>query len=160
MNNGLVPDIKDRISDYKEVDENILYSNYKQYSLKGIIEDNKLSNYFFSEENIELIQGTIRYNIFQKKKKIISKQSREEIFTIMRSIYLQSGSTRISTDRDVSNTIDRLNKMVIDYSVEHILSKLNQYDLYLNDISKLPEPMERPKYDKITTSYDMSNILF
>ena len=67
MNNGLVPDIKDRISDYKEVDENILYSNYKQYSLKGIIEDNKLSNYFFSEENIELIQGTIRYNIFQKK---------------------------------------------------------------------------------------------
>ena len=160
MNNGLVPDIKDRISDYKEVDENILYSNYKQYSLKGIIEDNKLSNYFFSEENIELIQGTIRYNIFQKKKKIISKQSREEIFTIMRSIYLQSGSTRISTDRDVSNTIDRLNKMVIDYSVEHILSKLNQYDLYLNDISKLPEPMERPKYDKITTSYDLSNILF
>ena len=160
MNNGLVPDITDRISDYKEVDENILYSNYKQYSLKGIIEDNKLSNYFFSEENIELIQGTIRYNIFQKKKKIISKQSREEIFTIMRSIYLQSGSTRISTDRDVSNTIDRLNKMVIDYSVEHILSKLNQYDLYLNDISKLPEPMERPKYDKITTSYDMSNILF
>ena len=160
MNNGLVPDIKDRISDYKEVDENILYSNYKQYSLKGIIEDNKLSNYFFSEENIELIQGTIRYNIFQKKKKIISKQSREEIFTIMRSIYLQSGSTRISTDRDVSNTIDRLNKMVIDYSVEHILSKLNQYDLYLNDISKLPEPMERPTYDKITTSYDMSNILF
>ena len=78
----------------------------------------------------------------------------------MRSIYLQSGSTRISTDRDVSNTIDRLNKMVIDYSVEHILSKLNQYDLYLNDISKLPEPMERPKYDKITTSYDLSNILF
>ena len=30
MNNGLVPDIKDRISDYKEVDENILYSNQYQ----------------------------------------------------------------------------------------------------------------------------------
>ena len=31
--------------------------------------------------------------------------------------------------------------------------------MYLNDLSRLPVPIDRPQYDKKTMSYDMSNLL-
>ena len=52
-----------------------------------------------------------------------------------------------------------IDKSVIDYSVSNISSQLKQYDTYLNDISKLPEPLEHPKYDRDNKTYDISNLL-
>ena len=158
-NNGLVSDIK-KIMDYKKVDEEIIYQNYDNYTLKGIIEKSKLSEAFLSSENIDIIQESIRHGVYQKIGKIISKQSNEEVFTIMRSIYLQEGGKRIRDRSDLMKEIHSLNKKVIDYSVDFISSKLKQYDMYLNDISTLPVPLERPIYDnkRKNTTYDISNL--
>ena len=41
--------------------------------------------------------------------------------------------------------VDDLNKKVIDWSVPHILSAVDHYYFYLNDISHLPVPMQQPQ---------------
>lgn len=157
--NGLVTDIQ-KIDEYKQLEEEIMYQNYDDYSLKGIIETSDLSNAFLSSENTENIQQDIRYGVFKHTNKVISKQSNEELFTIMRSVYLQNGGVRVFTENDFIGAIQGLNKMVVDYSVENIASKIKQHDMYIEDISKLPVPLERPKYDSTrNTTYRMDNLM-
>ena len=158
--NGLVTDIH-KINEYKKLEEQILYYNYDDYSLKGIIESSDLSNTFLSPQNKEDIQKSIRYGVYKKVGKIISNQSDEELFIIMRSIYLQEGGSRVFTEKDLKNEIQRLNQKVIDYSVENITSKIKQHDMYINDISKLPIPIDRPEYDNSkgrNTTYRFDNL--
>jgi hypothetical protein len=157
--NGLVTDIQ-KIDEYKKLEEDILYHNYDDYSLKGIIEDSDLSNAFLSPENTQNIQNDIRYGVFQSTNKVISKQSKEEVFTIMRSIYLQNGGTRVFSENDFIGAIQKLNKKVTDYSVENIVSKLRQHEMYIEDISTLPVPLERPKYENgNSTTYRFDNLM-
>ena len=62
----------------------------------------------------------------------------------------------------VDNIVDevkRLNKMVLDYSVENVSSNVQQYEGYIKDISNLPPPMDRPLYQGKNYTYDISNIL-
>ena len=51
MENGLVSDVK-RVSDYKELENKILYDNHRDNSLKGILEESKLSNKTLEEIKI------------------------------------------------------------------------------------------------------------
>ena len=157
--NGLVTDIQ-KIDEYKQLEEEIMYQNYDDYSLKGIIESSDLSNAFLSPENTDNIQKDIRFGVYKNTNKVISKQSNEEVFTIMRSVYLQNGGARVFTENDFTGAIQKLNQMVIDYSVENIASKIKQHDMYIEDISKLPVPLERPKYDSTkNTTYRMDNLM-
>jgi len=159
MENGLVTDIQ-KIDEYKKLEEEIIYHNYDDYTLKGIIESTDLSNAFLSKGNVENIQQEIRFGVYQNTNKVISKQSNQELFTIMRSIYLQNGGIRVFSEADFKNAILGLNKKVVDYSVENISSKVKQHDMYINDISKLPVPLERPKYDSTkNTTYRMDNFM-
>ena len=75
--NGLVTDIH-KINEYKKLEEQILYYNYDDYSLKGIIESSDLSNTFLSPQNKEDIQKSIRYGVYKKVGKIISDRAGEQ----------------------------------------------------------------------------------
>ena len=57
-------------------------------------------------------------------------------------IYLQY----VQNLNDINKEIITMNKFVIDYCVHNIISNIKHYLFYLNDISKLPEPLEHPKY--------------
>jgi hypothetical protein len=69
---------------------------------------------------------------------MIDKQSVEELKIIMRAIYLQYAR---NLPKDIPAQIDDLNKKVIDWSVPHILSAVDHYHFYINDISHLPVPL-------------------
>ena len=54
----------------------------------------------------------------------------------------------------------KINKFVVDYCVSNITTNLQQYNIYIDDLTKLPEPMERPQYEnKGSYTYDISNLL-
>lgn len=158
LNNGRVSDAE-KISNYRELEEKILYDNQRDDSLKGILERSKLSNLFLSNENTSNIQRQIRYGVNQKTGKIISNQSPQEVSTVMRSIYLQEGSVPVTSDNEAKDVILKLNKSVIDYCVNYVSSKLQQHDQYIRDISTLPVPMDRPQFEKKNMTYDMSNLM-
>ena len=64
-------------------------NSFRTQAIKNIHSESKVSNLFFSEENIDILQNGIRFVVYKKTKEIISKQSEPELQVIMRSIYLQ-----------------------------------------------------------------------
>ena len=75
----------------------------------------------------------------------------------MRSILLQYGNFKTVQDKLVDE-IRKLNKLVIDYSEKEVSSNVLQYAGYLNDLGKLPDPMDRPSFtERNNYTYDISN---
>jgi hypothetical protein len=113
--------------------------------LRGNWEKSPVSEGFFSAENMALLQNRIRKAVFdrsQPKGYVIDNQSVDEIKIIMRAIYLQYAR---NLPKDIPAQIDDLNTKVIDWSVPHILSAVDHYHFYINDISHLPVPLAQPQ---------------
>jgi hypothetical protein len=73
---------------------------------------------------------------------VIDEQSVDELKIIMRGMYYQYAR---NMPNNIAEQVDDLNKKVIDWSVPHILSAVDHYYFYLNDISHLPVPMQQPQ---------------
>ena len=64
--------------------ETIIIDTQSTDSVKGILEETNLSRLFFSPQNIEAIQGMIRYYVYKLTGgQIVSNQSQDEIFIVM-----------------------------------------------------------------------------
>ena len=112
-------------------------------ALRGNWEVNALSDAFFSRENLKIIQNKLRKDVYNRsgsKKYIIDDQSADELTIIMRSIYLQYAK---NLPHDIPGQVEDLNQKVADWSVPHILSAVDHYHYYLNDISHMPVPLAR-----------------
>jgi len=116
--------------------------NFHSEALKGIQTESLLSRTFFSNKNIDIIQNSIRYNVYSlsNSQHIIGRQSDIQLQIIMRSLYLQF-SKNLNTG--IREQVQELNNMVVNYCVPRILSEIQQYIVYKSDVSKLPEPIDR-----------------
>ena len=160
VNNGRMGDIKN-VENIK-VPENtdiIINKDNSDSSIKGILEENSLNSLFFSEMNVKAIQDTLRYRVYKNTDQVISEQSSNDLFIIMRSIMLQYANFRVGVD-NIVDEIRRLNSKVLDYAVENVTSNVKQHQGYVDDLSKLPVPMDMPVYhNKRNFTYDISNLL-
>tara|TARA_B100000035_G_scaffold154969_1_gene132005 strand:+ start:88 stop:672 length:585 start_codon:yes stop_codon:yes gene_type:complete len=157
---GLMPDIYE----YDGNMDNILLSNDIKITpgsrsmgcaddiLSGVLEETLLSKYFFSDENVMNIQKIIRYEFFQEKKDKIDFQSNIILLTIMRGIYLKYSNSADKTLEKIKTQIQKLNGLVVQYSLSKIYSNYDMYQHYLNDSRQLPLPMEIPK-ESFTNNY-------
>ena len=160
VNNGRMHDvtiIKDTVLP-KEA-EIVIKKDNQETSIKGLLEKNSINDIFFSDMNIKVLQDTIRYGVHQETKQVISNQSDNELYVIMRSVMLQFANFRADID-DIANEIKRLNQKVLIYCIENISSNVKQHMGYIEDLSKLPTPMDPPVYhNKKSFTYDISNLL-
>ena len=120
-------------------------NDYMSDMLRGNWEETTLSRAFFSVDNIKTIQNSIRHEVNLKsgsKNYIIDDQSVDELKIIMRGIYYQYAR---NLESNVKEQVADLNTKVIDWSVPHILSAVDHYYYYINDISHLPVPMQQPQ---------------
>ena len=119
--------------------------NYVNDMLRGNWEQNTLSQTFFSPQNMKILQHAIRKAVYERsgdKKYIIEDQSADELKMIMRGIFYQYAR---NLDTNLPGQIKDLNTKVIDYSAPHILSAIDHYYYYINDISHMPVPMQQPQ---------------
>ena len=160
VNNGRMHDvtiIKDTILP-KEA-EIVIKKDNQETSIKGLLEKNSINDIFFSDMNVKVLQDTIRYGVHQETKQVISGQSDNELYVVMRSVMLQFANFRADID-DIANEIKRLNQKVLIYCIENISSNVKQHMGYIKDLSKLPTPMDSPVYhNKKNFTYDISNLL-
>ena len=92
-NNGRVLDVfKEGKVELPKLQNNVIFHDNQETSIKGLLEENELSNIYFSDANIESLQMSIRYGVHQRTNQVISKQSEKELYIIMRSIMLQFGN--------------------------------------------------------------------
>ena len=112
-------------------------------AMRGNWEVNALSQAFFSKENAQAIQNAIRKAVYDRsgpKKYIIDDQSADELTIIMRTMYLQYAQ---NLPYDIVGQVADLNEKVVNWSAPHILSAVDHYNYYLNDISHMPVPLSR-----------------
>jgi len=86
----------------------------------------------------------------------ISNQSHNQLHILMRSIILQFGN--LVTPKPVVE-VKRLNQKVVDKCTKNILIEIKQYTKYLEDLQKLPTPIDNPHYaNKNNFTYNSSNL--
>ena len=119
---------------------------------EGIWDSNSLSNAFFSEQNIQIIQNGIRAGVYKRSdgQYLIGEQDCDVLKTIMRGIYLQNS---INLPYNYKEQIEGLNTLVMEYSIHQILGEADGYMKYKRDASHmytlLPTPILETTKDKV-----------
>ena len=106
--------------------------------LKGVVELNPLSKYFFSTKNINHLQYLLMREVarLSQNKYKIGKQNENELMIIMRSIYLQYSKNTTNVEKQVIE----LNRTVIHETVPRIISGIENYLSYMRDQGSNPVP--------------------
>lgn len=99
-------------------------------------------------DNINLLQLGIRNKILNDTAGEINigRQKDDELKIVMRSIYFQYGKNR---SENIKEQILDLNTRVIAWCVPEIISNVKQSKRYIEDISRMPMPLERSIYPSI-----------
>jgi hypothetical protein len=140
MNNGRVNINNTAASDYHFTD-NHKKPIYKTTAINSIT-PTPLYKVFFTEQNIHFLQNKIIEDVKKTSSRTISAQNETDLLIIMRSLYLQHAKNTT----DIRKELNDINQYVLDYCVQNINVNIKHYLFYLNSISKLPTPMEHPKY--------------
>jgi hypothetical protein len=109
----------------------------------GIWDPTQLSELFFSEKNINIIQNGIRAGVYRKSngQYIIGQQDCDSLKIIMRSIFLQFSANQ---ETYITDQIRELNDLVLKYTVYQVYGEAQGYIKYLYDASNMYTPMAPP----------------
>ena len=140
--NILGPTIDDRFAMSDRIPINSTKYSFRD-SMTGNWYNTKLSNAFFSEKNIQIIQNGIRSGVFNKSNKqyVICEQNPDELQIIMRSIFLQYAK---NLPHNLPEQISDLNKNVFDYAINQVYSEAEGYMKYKKDASTMWTPIAMP----------------
>lgn len=112
--------------------------------LRGNWDHTILSDTFFTRKNAEIIQLEIQKEVYRMsgpKKYTIDPQDIDELKMVMRAMYLQYAK---NNPFNIEGQINELNQLVVKWSAPRIMSEIEAYNYYLNDISHLPVPLPQP----------------
>jgi len=124
--------VKNKATEYRE-------------ALTGEWENNRLSNVFFSKENVQILQNGIRAGVYARSNNeyVIPPQNIDVLKNVMRTMYMQYAN---HTTKDITKEVERLNQTVWDYIVPSVYGELMGYMKYLQDQSTLVVPLELPQH--------------
>jgi hypothetical protein len=110
---------------------------------EGLWDNTQLSKAFFSAENMRIIQNGIRAEVYRKSNNqyVISDQDGDTLKIIMRSFFLQNAANQTN---NVSQQVNSLNQMVLDYCVPQVYSEAIGYHKYLTDASQMYTLIDPP----------------
>ena len=103
--------------------------------------DTALNKLFFSQGNIDTIQGEIQSMVQQMVNGTIDRQSDSDLLMVMRSYYLQYAQNE--PDRLAQELAD-LNTRVVNFCANRISVEVEAYRYYRKDIMDFPEPIANP----------------
>jgi hypothetical protein len=110
---------------------------------EGLWDNTDLSNGFFSQHNIQIIQNGMRQGVYERSngQYTIGVQDGDTLKIIMRSIFLQHASNQPT---NVKQQIYELNKIVWDYTIPQLYGEAQGYHKYIRDASTMYKPMAPP----------------
>ena len=135
------PNTKDLFSMYDKIPANQC-ATFRNPT-EGLWNDTSLSVAFFSYENIIILQNGIRAGVYKlyNQQYLIGDQDCDSLKIVMRSVFLQYSANQ---PNNISEQITELNKIVLDYCIQQVYSEAQGYMIYVNDVSTLVVPIERP----------------
>jgi hypothetical protein len=151
INKTTAPDISNLFSLYDKIPANQCVT-FREPTL-GQWDETPLSNAYFSENNIQILQNGIRAGVYKKSNNqyVIGAQDCDSLKIIMRSVFLQHAANQ---PQNISEQIEELNKIVLDYCIFHVYSEAQSYMKYLYDVTTLAVPLAHPSLE---TQKDKNN---
>ena len=151
MSNGKInimgPNISAKFSmmDKIPINTNTNYQNV----LTGNLERSRLSDAYFSRQNIQIIQNSIRKGVYDKSqsKILVDNQPEDQIVTVMRAMYLQHSK---NLEINIPRQIEELNNLVSNYCITSVFNEAVAYLKYKEDASTMHRPMQHPIYSNKT----------
>lgn len=151
INNGRIniksPDTSALFQMYDKIPANqcLTYRN----ATEGLWNETPLSQAYFSQQNIQIIQNGIRAGVYQRSngQYIIGEQDCDSLKVIMRSVFLQYSANKPT---NFSEQISELNKIVLNYCIQQVYSEAQGYIKYVDDASTLVVPIAHPVQDSNT----------
>ena len=145
VNNGRVniktPNTSALFQMYDKIPANqcVTYRN----ATEGLWNETSLSQAYFSEQNIQIIQNGIRAGVYQRSngQYLIGPQDCDSLKIIMRSVFLQHAANQ---PNNIPQQIAELNKIVLNYCIQQIYSEAQGYMKYVDDVSTLVVPISHP----------------
>lgn len=145
VNNGRVniksPDTSALFQMYDKIPANqcVTFRN----ATEGLWDETALSQAYFSQQNIQIVQNGIRAGVFKRSngQYTIGPQDCDSLKTIMRSVFLQYSANQPT---NITQQIEQLNKMVLDYCIQQVYSEAQGYMKYIDDASTLVVPLAHP----------------
>ena len=121
------------------------YSNV----LTGTFERTRLSDAYFSQKNIQIIQNALRKGVYDRSNEsiLIDEQPKDQIVTVMRSMYFQHSK---NLDNNIPKQINELNNYVLNFCIKSVFDEAVAYLKYKEDTSKMHVPMAAPLYSNKT----------
>jgi len=118
---------------------------FNEHAVTAIYEFNELQKEYFSNKNINLVQRKIKKRVYKQSKNnyVIADQDIKILKIIMKSIYLQYAK---NLTQNIEKQVKTLNKLVLNYCVNNIISNIELYMTYKKNVSYTPVPLELPKY--------------
>jgi hypothetical protein len=106
-------------------------------------DESTLSNAFFSQANIQIIQNGIRAGVYHKSngQYVIAPQDCDSLKIVMRSVFLQNASNQ---PRNITAQIHELNQMVLNFCIQQVYGEAQGYLKYIDDASTLVVPIAHP----------------
>jgi len=110
---------------------------------EGLWDSTPLSQAFFSQQNIQMIQNGIRAGVYNRSngQYTIGQQDCDSLKIIMRSVFLQQSANQPT---HYQQQILQLNKIVLDYCIQQVYSEAQGYMKYIDDASTLVVPIAHP----------------
>jgi hypothetical protein len=110
---------------------------------EGLWSETELSQAYFSQQNIQIIQNGIRAGVYKRSngQYIIGPQDCDSLKIIMRSVFLQHSANKPNS---VSQQIAELNKIVLEYCIQQVYSEAQGYMKYIDDVTTLAVPIAHP----------------
>jgi hypothetical protein len=110
---------------------------------EGLWDQTYLSEAFFSQQNIQILQNGIRSGVYEKSngQYVIGPQDCDVLKIVMRSVYLQYAANQIN---NIPQQVEELNKIVLNYCVQQVYGEAQGYMKYIDDVSTLVVPIAHP----------------
>jgi len=110
---------------------------------EGLWTDTYLSQAFFSQQNIQILQNGIRAGVYNKSngQYVIGPQDCDSLKIVMRSVYLQHAANQ---PNNITQQVVELNKIVLNYCIQQVYSEAQGYMKYIDDASTLVVPIAHP----------------
>lgn len=123
-------------------------TNYNNV-LTGTFENSKLSEKYFSKENIDFIQNKLKEEVYKLSGNtiLIDRQPDDSIVMVMRSMFYMYSLNQIY---NIDTQIEQLNNRVLEYCIKNVYSEAVAYIKYKKDISQMYNPISRPIYSSTT----------
>jgi hypothetical protein len=145
VNNGRVniksPNTSALFQMYDKIPANqcVTYRN----ATEGLWDQTHLSQAFFSQQNIQILQNGIRAGVYQRSngQYVIGSQDCDSLKIVMRSVFLQHAANQ---PNNISQQISELNKIVLNYCIQQVYSEAQGYMKYVDDVSTLVVPIAHP----------------